>query len=152
MRVQSRSAPIRASVYSILIEPRSRSTSSAVYGRSIPSQRSPSHSLAIRLVPFFSRSITPSFTPRCTALCTYMLTYVLTWRNERPHQIRVIGRGYVAHAPWQEDRGGWSCLRAGPRGLHDGRDGCSSLIQVLVAWEGQELYELVVGGDTGEEF
>src|SRR5215218_9724833 len=63
-----------------------------------------------------------------------------------------MGRGYVVDAPWQEDRGGWSGLYAGPRGLHDDRDGCSSLVQILVTWEGQELYELVVGGDTGEEF
>src|SRR5919107_4158374 len=65
---------------------------------------------------------------------------------------RVMGRGYVAYAPWQEDRGGWSGLSAGLRGLHNGRDGCSSLVQVLVTREGQELYELIVGRDTGEEF
>src|ERR671921_1164401 len=65
---------------------------------------------------------------------------------------RVMGRGYVAYAPWQEGRGGWSGLCAGPRGMHDGRDGCSSLVQILVTREGQELYKLVVGGDTGEEF
>src|SRR5829696_574339 len=63
-----------------------------------------------------------------------------------------MGRGYVVDAPWQEDRGGWSGLYAGPRGLHDDRDGCSSLVQILVTREGQELYELVVGGDTGEKF
>src|ERR671912_1679565 len=63
-----------------------------------------------------------------------------------------MGRGYVADAPWQEDRGGWSGIYAGPRSLHDGRDRCSSLVQVLVTREGQELYELVVGRDTGEEF
>src|SRR5215211_7304133 len=63
-----------------------------------------------------------------------------------------MGRGYVVDAPWQEDRGGWSGLYAGPRGLHDDRDGCSSLVQVLVTREGQELYELVIGRDTGEEF
>ena len=87
-----------------------------------------------------------------TALCTYMLTYVLIGRNERP--FRVMGRGYVADAPWQEDGGrlpsGFS--GPGPRGLRDSWDGCSSLVQVLVAREGQELYELVVGRDTGEEF
>jgi hypothetical protein len=64
---------------------------------------------------------------------------------------RVVGCGYVAHAPWQEDRGGRSGHGAGPRGLRDGWDGCSSLVQVLVAREGQELYELIVGGDSGEE-
>src|SRR5215218_5280618 len=152
IRVQSRSAPIRASVYSILIEPRSRATSSAVYGRSIPSQRSPSHSLAIRLVPFFSISTTlsspiPSLYP---ALCTYMLTYVQRGRGERP--LSCYEGGYVAHAPWRVDRGRRSILSAGPRGFDHGRDGRSSLVQVFVAWEGQELDELVVGRDTGEEF
>ena len=65
-----------------------------------------------------------------------------------------MGRWYVADAPWQEDGGRLpsSFSGPGPRGLHDGRDGCSSLVQVLVTWEGQELYELVVGRDTGEEF
>src|SRR5918995_6137539 len=65
-----------------------------------------------------------------------------------------MGRGYVAHAPWQEDEGRLPSRFSGPgpRGLRDGWDGCSSLVQVLVAWEGQELYELVVGGDLGEEF
>src|SRR5215216_7936286 len=63
-----------------------------------------------------------------------------------------MGRRYVADARGQEDRGGWSGLCAGPWSLHDGRDGCSSLVQVLVTREGQELYELVVGRDTGEEF
>src|SRR5215216_5361483 len=63
-----------------------------------------------------------------------------------------MGRRYVADARGQEDRGGWSGLCTGPRSLHDGRDGCSSLVQVLVTWEGQELYELIVGRDTGEEF
>src|SRR5215210_4970721 len=62
------------------------------------------------------------------------------------------GRGYVAHAAWQEDRGRRSGRCAGPRGLCDVHDGCSSLVQVLVTWEGQELDELVVGRDTGEEF
>src|SRR5215218_10008573 len=154
IKVQSRSAPICARVCSILIEPRSRATSSAMYGRSIPSQRSPSHSLAIRLVPLVSRSTILSFTPRyrvdtlhCALICSHMCQ-----PGAMSALFRVMGRGYVAYAPWQEDRGGWSGLCAGLRGLHDGRDGCSSLVQVLVTREGQELYELVVGGGSGDEF
>src|SRR5918995_4140558 len=64
-------------------------------------------------------------------------------------RFRLIGRGYVAHAPWQE-HGGW--MGSGPRVGKGIRDTGSSLVQVLVAWEGQELHELVVGRDTGEEF
>src|SRR5215204_4684196 len=65
-----------------------------------------------------------------TAVCTYMLTYVLTGRNERPLSSRGVWV-YVADAPRQEDRGEWLGLCADPRGLHDSRDGCSSLVQVL---------------------
>src|SRR5215211_7442802 len=154
IKVQSRTAPIRARVCSILIEPRSRATSSAVYGRSIPSQRSPSHSLAIWLVPFFSRSTTLSLLSDAMSVHCIMHLYAHICANwaQASALFRVMGRRYVANASWQEDRGGWSGLCAGPRGLHAGRYGCSSLVQVLVTREGQELYELVVGGDTGEEF
>src|SRR5215218_7507416 len=154
IKVQSRSAPIRARVCSILIEPRSRATSSAVYGRSIPSQRSPSHSLAIWLVPFFSRSTTLSLLSDAMSVHCIMHLYAHICANwaQTSALFRVMGRRYVANAPLQEDRGEWSGLCAGPRGLHAGRYGCSSLVQVLVTREGQELYELVVGGDTGEEF
>src|SRR3712207_2274372 len=44
---QSLSAPIRASVCSILTVPLSRTTSSAVYGRRIPAQRPSSHPRSI---------------------------------------------------------------------------------------------------------
>ncbi len=59
----------------------------------------------------------------------------------------------MAHAPRQEDRGrpplDWA--GPGPRGLFGGQDALSRLVQVLVAWEGQELDELVLGRDTVEE-
>src|SRR5829696_9985097 len=97
MSIHSRSAPSRASVYSILIEPRKRATSSAVYDRSMPSQRSPSHSPAIRSNPFLPFSTGSSFMSSITiltALCTYMLTYVQGGRVDCPcswYRARVRG-------------------------------------------------------------
>ncbi len=65
-----------------------------------------------------------------------------------------IGCGYVTHAPGQEDRGWRPSYRAGPGPWDacDGQDPGSPLVQVLVAGKGQELDEVVLGGDAVEEF
>src|SRR4028118_764432 len=89
MRFHSRSAPIRASVCSMTTDPRKRATSSAVYGRSTPAQRSPSHSCAIFcVVPFFPFSTLSScaicFRYLHATLCTYMRIYVQRRRGSRP--------------------------------------------------------------------
>src|SRR5919107_1453367 len=64
-----------------------------------------------------------------------------------------IGRGYVAHAARQEDGGRPPSGDSGPCPLYrrDVWDPRSSLVQVLVAWEGKKLDEFVVGRNTGEQ-
>src|SRR5215218_2982116 len=119
--------------------------------RSPPSARPPTPWLSCS----FRSSRSPPLSPLRYRLCN--LHYALICSHMcKPGAgsalFGVVGRGCVAYAPWQEDRGRRSGLCAGPRGFDHGRDGCSSLVQVRVTWEGQELDELVVGRDTGEEF
>src|SRR5215218_4699800 len=121
--------------------------------RSPPNARPPtprrSGSSRSSRAPLLFPSLLDTMSIRCIM---HLYAHICAIRAQMSALFSVMGRGYVADAPWQEDRGGWSGLGAGPWGLHDGRDGSSSLVQVLVTRECQELYEHVVGRDTGEEF
>src|SRR3712207_2107775 len=116
----------------------------------MPSQRSPSHSRSIACVPFFLFSTLISSVDRaclctlhCALICSHM--FIPGAVNAR---LRDAGREYVAHAPRQESGGRPPVDGAGPgpRGFGDSLYSCS-LVQVLVAGEGEEIDELVLGGD-----
>src|SRR5215212_11094396 len=81
-----------------------------------------------------------------------MLTYVQTGCVACPYswcRARVRGPRSVAGG---RGRSSSSAAGSGPLVRQGAWDKVSSLVQVFVTWEGQELDEIVVGRDAGEQF